>query len=97
MIIAFNMCKIYQVVEDISLMQVNGDECLKLSPFDFGEVLRCHIDKSIEHVQEDLISGGHYLLVGACIDKCYFCIPGPNELNPKNTNLQITCKDTGII
>ena len=43
-------------MEDVSLMKMDGDERLKFSSLNLGEVLRCHIDKSIEHVEEDLIS-----------------------------------------
>ena len=74
-------------MEDVSLMEMDGDECLKLPSLDLGEVLRCHVDESVENVKEDLISGAHDFLVRASIGKSDLCISGPDELNTKNPNL----------
>ena len=75
-------------MEDISLMKMNSDEGLELSSFNFGEVLCCHVDECIQHVQKDLVGGHHDLLVTACVGQCNLCISCPHKLNAKNSNLQ---------
>ena len=84
------MTEIYphQVMKDISLMEMNGDERLELSSFNLGQVLRCHVNECIQHVQKDLIGGTHDLLVSACVGQCNLCISCPYKLNAKNSNLQ---------
>ena len=79
-------------MEDISLMKMNSDECLKLPPLDLGEVLCGHVDESVEYVKEDLVSGSHDLLVRACIGKSYLCISCPDKLNTQDPNLHIVYK-----
>ena len=74
-------------MEDVSLVEMDSDESLKLPPLDLGEVLCCHVDEGIENVKEDLISGAHDFLVGASVCKGDLCISGPNELNTKDSNL----------
>ena len=83
------MKRTYQVMEDISLMEMNGDECLELPTTDLCQVSSGHIDESIQHLQEHLISTDHYLLVSAGIAQSYLSIPRPDELDPQNTNLQV--------
>lgn len=51
----------YQVIKDISLMDVNGDEGLKLCPLIFGEILSGHIDQQVQDIQEVLVGIGHDL------------------------------------
>lgn len=74
-------------MEDVSLVEMDSDESLKLSPLNLGEVLRCHVDEGIENVKEDLISRAHDFLIGASICKGDLCVSGPNELNTKDPNL----------
>ena len=74
-------------MEDVSLVEMDSDECLKLPPLDLGEVLCCHVDESIENVKEDLISGAHNFLIRASVCKGDLSVSGPNELNTKDPNL----------
>ena len=75
-------------MKDISLMQMNSDECLELSSLYLGEVLCGHVDEGIENVKEDLVSGSHDFLVRACVGKSYLCISCPDKLNTKDPNLR---------
>ena len=75
-------------MEDISLMQMNRDECLKLPSLNLGEVLRCHVDEGIEDVEKHLVSGAHDLLVGASIGEDYLGVSSPDKLNSKDPNLK---------
>ena len=43
---------IYHVIEDISLMDMNGDESLKLCPLHFGEISGCLVDEGVEELKE---------------------------------------------
>ena len=74
-------------MKDISLMQMNCNESLKLSSLNLGEILCGHVNKGIKYVQEDLISGSHYLLIRTCIGQSYLCISCPDKLNTEDPHL----------
>ena len=82
-----NKVTAYQVVEDVALMQMDGDEGLKLPPVHLREVLRGHLDELVQHLQKLLVHFTHYLLVLSSIGQCNLGIPGPNELDPQDTHL----------
>jgi len=73
---------------------MDSNECLIFSPLDFLEILSGDINEHIQHLQENLVSAVHDLLVMARVGKCYFCISCPNELNAQDPNLKqnSTCK-----
>lgn len=75
-------------MEDISLMQMNRDERLKLPSLNLGEVLRCHVNEGVEDVEKHLISGAHDLLVRASIGEGYLGVSSPDKLNTKDPNLK---------
>lgn len=74
-------------MEDVPLVKVDGDECLKFRSFDLLEVLRCHVDELGQHVQEQVVCLGHDLLVRAGAGEGHLCIASPNELDAQNANL----------
>ena len=87
----------YQVMKDVSLMQMNCNECLKLSSLYLGEILCGHIDESIQYVQKDLVSGAHDLLVRTCVGQSYLSISCPDKLNTKDPNLHAVILSNGYI
>ena len=82
-----NKVTAYQVVEDVALMQMDGDEGLKLPSVDLREVLCGHVDELVQHLQKLLVHFPHYLFVLSSIGQCNLGIPGPNELDPQDTHL----------
>ena len=53
----------YQVVEDVSLVNVDGDERLKADGVNLAEVARRLRDQHVENFQKMLIGRLHQLLV----------------------------------
>ena len=56
-----------QIIEDVSLMNVDGDEGLILDSLNLTEVLSCHFNQCIEQIQEESVCLCHHFLVGASI------------------------------
>ncbi len=50
-------------MEDVPLMEMDGDESFKHTTLNLGEVLCGDIDEHVQHFQEDLICIIHDLLV----------------------------------
>ena len=72
----------YQIVEYVSLMEVNCDESLILDPVNLLELFCCHLDERVKYVQEVLVSLCHYLPVRACMLECVCGISRPYDLQP---------------
>jgi len=51
----------HQVIEDVALVDMNGDERLVLGPLVPAQVPGCHVDQLIEEVQKLLIGCLHDL------------------------------------
>ena len=77
----------YQVVEDVPLMDVNGNERLVLGTLDLGQVLQCHVNQAVQHLQERLVGGGHDLFVRASVGQSVLGIASPDHLDAQDTNL----------
>ena len=77
-------------MENITLMQVDGNVSFKLSTIHLGKVLRCDFNKLIQHVQKLLVGFAHYLLVLSSILQTNFSISSPDKLNSQNSHLQYT-------
>ena len=58
-------------------MEVDQHESLVLHAIELLELLCCHADEKVEHVQEELVRGSHDLLVGMCLVECYLSISCP--------------------
>ena len=80
--------EVYQIIKDVSLVEVNEYECLVFDSVYLFKLLCCHPNQRVQHFKEEVISGGHYLLIGASLRESNFSISCPYELNTKNTNLQ---------
>ena len=78
---------IYQIIEDISLMHVDGDEGLVLNPLHLAQVLRRHGDERVEHLEEVGVGGSHDLLVAPRGLQSHLGVPGPYHLYPQEANL----------
>ena len=51
----------YQVIKDISLVNVDGDECLKLGSLVLSELLGSDVNQGVQHLHEVLVSRCHDL------------------------------------
>ena len=77
-------------MEDVSLVEVDGDESLELPALNLGEVLCGDINQDVQDVQEFHVSGIHDLPVWAGVAESDLSIPRPEKLDTKNTHLQYT-------
>ena len=64
-------------MEYIPLMEMDGDQSLKLASFYLSQVLSRDIDQHVQHFKKDLVSVVHDLLVGATVIESYFSISCP--------------------
>ena len=64
-------------MEDVPLMEMDGDQSLKHATLDLGELLCGDVDEHVKHLQEYLVCAVHDLLVRLDIVESYFSIPGP--------------------
>ena len=78
----------YQVVKDVSLMHMNGDQRLEFSPLHLGQLLGGDVDQGVEQVEELLVGGRHDFLVGARVFQGLLGVPGPDHLYAQQTHLQ---------
>ena len=69
-----------QVVEDVSLVDVDCDERLKADGVDLGEVARRLGDEHVEDVEELLIGRLHNLLVILTVGQRLLRVARPHEL-----------------
>ena len=77
----------YQVVEDVTLMNVNRDERLELDSLELFEVTCRLLDERVEEVEETLVGGRHYLLVVTSVVERVFSVARPDDLNAEETDL----------
>ena len=77
-------------MEDVPLVEVDGDEGLKLPALNLGEGLCGHIDEDVQDVQEFHVSGVHDLPVRAGVVESNFGIPCPEKLDAQNSYLLYT-------
>ena len=77
----------YQVVEDVTLMNVNRDERLELDSLELFEVTCRLLDERVEEVEETLVGGRHYLLVVTSVVERVFGVARPDDLDTKETDL----------
>lgn len=64
------MNAVYQVIKDVFLMNVNGNECFKLGSLNTSEFLSRNVNQLVQYVKEFLIRRLHHLLVKPSILKC---------------------------
>ena len=78
----------HQVIEDVPLVHVDGDEGLVLDPLHLAQVLSRHGDEGVEHLQEVGVGGSHDLLVPPGPLQRHLSIPGPYHLDPQEPYLR---------
>ena len=76
-----------QVIEDVSLVDVDGDECLVLDALHLAQVLSGHLDQCGQHIQEESVGLAHHLLIGASTLQSSLCIPRPHHLDAQQAHL----------
>lgn len=54
-----------QIIEDVPLMDMDGDQCFILHPLEFGQVLSSDLNQGIQDVQEEGIGLHHDPLVNS--------------------------------
>ena len=69
-------------VEDIPLMEVDGDEGLELDPLNLGEVLGGDCDECLQHVLKIRVCFGHGSSLCPGLSEGIGCAGGPNDLDP---------------
>ena len=78
----------YQSVEDVSLVEVGGDQGLKLCAVNLGEWFGGHVNESGQHLLEVVVSGLHDPFVRARVFECFSRVCRPNDLDAKQSNLK---------
>ena len=53
----------YQIIEDVPLVDVYGDEGFKLGPFDLGEFARGLVNQCVQQLQKGLVRLLHHFTV----------------------------------
>ena len=71
-IILLYMHKSYKVIEDVPLMNMDGDKRLIFYSLHFSQVLCSDFNQCIQHVEKIGVGGTHNLFVGLCSSKCCF-------------------------
>lgn len=80
----------YQVVEDVALVDVDSDERLEANGVDLAEVSRGLRDKHVQDVEELLVSRLHNLLVIHAVDQRLLRVTRPHELQRQQPHLTTT-------
>lgn len=76
-----------ELVEDIALMDVNGNESLVLDSVELREIVNSLFDKRSEQVEETLVGDAHDLLVESSVIQSFFGVLCPDHLDTKKTDL----------
>jgi len=76
-------CHTHQVVEDVLLMDVYGDERLVLGPLGARQFLRRDLDELVEDVEKHVARHRHDLLVGSRQLQGDLAVARPDHLQPE--------------
>ena len=79
----------HQVVKDIPLVDMDGDEGLKHCPLHFGQVPGCLVNQCVEQFQETLVGLLHHLAVVLGILERFCGISSPQQLDAQKSNLSM--------
>ena len=77
-----------QLIEDISLMDVNCNKCLEFDTIEFCQIVSRLFDKCCQKIQEPLICILHNLFVRFSSDQSLFSFLSPDHLDTQQTNLR---------
>ncbi|CBY16432.1 unnamed protein product, partial [Oikopleura dioica] len=76
-----------ELVEDITLVDMNGNESLVLDSVELREIVSSLLDKRSEQVKEALVGDAHDLLVESSVIQRFFGVFGPDHLDTKKADL----------
>ena len=85
-----NEKRAYQFVENVFLMHMNCNQSLILDALDFGQIGGRDGNQRVKNVQKVLIGVLHELFVVFGVVQRFFGLFGPNHLNTKQPNLQVS-------
>ena len=88
--VAITSSQPYQIMKDVSLVEMDCDESFKHATLDLCEVLGSHVNEHVENFQELLVNVVHDLLVCPSIVESKFCVSGPQKLDSQDPNLNNT-------
>ena len=77
----------HQVIKDVTLVHVDGDERLKLGSLHLGQLFRGLGDESVEQLQEGIIGGRHDLAVVLGMGQGLGGIARPDQLKSQQAHL----------
>ena len=78
---------IHQLIKDVPLMNMDGDECFKLGSLHFGQVPGGLSNQLIQKFQERLVGGHHDFAIKLGILQGFGCISSPDHLYSQQSNL----------
>lgn len=78
-----------QSIENVPLMDVDGDQSFKFHPFQFGQIPGRLIDQSVQKFQKSVVCFGHHFLVTASLKERRFRISRPHHLDAQNSDLEV--------
>ena len=76
-------CVTYQVIEDISLVEMYCNQSLIFDPFNLSKVFSGHINEGIENIQEVLVCLDHNLSINTSMLEGMSGTCCPYNLQPK--------------
>ena len=68
-------------MEDVSLVEVDGDKGLKLATVNLGQILGGHLDEGVKNLLKMIICGLHDLTVSPGVLEGFSCTGCPNDLD----------------
>ena len=77
----------HKVIEDVPLMDMDGDKGFELGSVHLGEVGDGDVNQCVQHDQEVLIGLFHHLFLSASPVQGIFSIPSPNHLDAEQSDL----------
>ncbi|VEL35198.1 unnamed protein product [Protopolystoma xenopodis] len=77
----------YDVIEDVTLMQMDGDEGLIFGTVNFGKFQRRLVDEDVEKCEEVLVRGRHDFGVLAALFQRFRGVVRPDPLKAEQTHL----------
>lgn len=80
----------HHAIEDVPLVDVDGDEGLVLRPLHRFQVAGRLVDEQVEQVEETVVHLRHYSAIGACLRQGHFRVTGPDHLKAQDADLART-------
>lgn len=74
---------VYQIIKNIALVYMNGNECFKLLPVKLGKIMCSLANQHIQNIQKSPIGHLHDFFILFSILQSFFGITCPQHLNPQ--------------